>query len=316
VEIAPFETKTKDLWEWKASLKIGDHVDANDKSVWNKSTILDIKENQLGPDRTIKMAYIGYRVYTETGNKSDEKGTFEGWSAKFDEWIPIYNPRIMPFYSKTQKGTSDDHDLDEDLDNLLQPEEGFTRVYAVPRIRKCISSVFMHLINLFGNLGGFDLVLNFIQKATQPAQESSEEQKEKESEGFDLNILASLVECISTCYLVYHKEFIQEYGHKFVEVCTRALKDSPEKSLRNVRREKIENIIKSIDKFQRRLITKDEREKQTEVLKLDIALLCLRSSYMERRIQGLRDLNNIIKNMRMFSTNKAFTPQFLIEWME
>jgi ubiquitin carboxyl-terminal hydrolase 34 len=160
------------------------------------------------------------------------------------------------------------------------------------------------------------LVLNFIQKATQPAQDSSEEQKEKVSEGFDLNILASLVECISTCYLVYHKEYIQEYGHKFVEVCTRALKDSPEKILRNVRREKIENIIKSIDKFQRRLITKDEREKQTEVLKLDIALLCLRSSYMERRIQGLRDLNNIIKNMRMFSTNKAFTPQFLIEWME
>jgi hypothetical protein len=98
--------------------------------------------------------------------------------------------------------------LDEDLDNLLQPEEGFTRVYAVPRIRKCISSVFMHLINLFGHLGGFDLVLNFIQKATQPPAEVSEEQKEKEAESFDLNILASLVECISTCYLVYHKDFI------------------------------------------------------------------------------------------------------------
>ena len=50
------------------------------------------------------MAYIGYRVYTDAGKKSDEKGNFDGWSIKFDEWLAIYNPRIMPFYSKTQKG--------------------------------------------------------------------------------------------------------------------------------------------------------------------------------------------------------------------
>ena len=39
------------------------------------------------------------------------------------------------------------------------------------------------------------------------------------------------------------------------------LREAPEKSLRDVRREKIESIIKSIDNFQRRLIPKDEREK-------------------------------------------------------
>lgn len=44
VEIAPFESKTKELWEWKETVKVGMLVDANDKSVWNKSTILDIKD--------------------------------------------------------------------------------------------------------------------------------------------------------------------------------------------------------------------------------------------------------------------------------
>lgn len=111
------------------------------------------------------MAFVGYRVYIENGIKSDEKGNFEGWSSKFDEWIAIYSPRIQPFYTKTQKGVQDDLDLDEDLDTLLQPEEGFTRVYSVPRIRKCISSVFLHLINLFGNRGGFDLVLALLAKS-------------------------------------------------------------------------------------------------------------------------------------------------------
>lgn len=47
------------------------------------------------------MAYIGYRVYVESGNKYDEKGNFEGWSSKFDEWIAVYSPRIQPFHSKT-----------------------------------------------------------------------------------------------------------------------------------------------------------------------------------------------------------------------
>ena len=44
VEIAQFESKTKELWEWKQTLQAGMMVDANDKTVWNKSTILEIKE--------------------------------------------------------------------------------------------------------------------------------------------------------------------------------------------------------------------------------------------------------------------------------
>ena len=57
---------------------------------------------------------------------------------------------------------------------------------------------------------------------------------------------------------MYHKDFITEYGPKFVDVCIRALRVAPEKSLRDMRREKIESIIKSIDNFQRRIVTKEE----------------------------------------------------------
>jgi ubiquitin carboxyl-terminal hydrolase 34 len=74
------------------------------------------------------------------------------------------------------------------------------------------------------------------------------------------------------------------------------LREAPEKQLRDVRREKIESIIKSIDNFQRRLISKEEREKLTEILKLEVSLMCLKSNYLERRIQGIRELNQIIKN--------------------
>ncbi|MFS8159438.1 MAG: hypothetical protein ACMG6E_04335 [Candidatus Roizmanbacteria bacterium] len=82
-------------------MELGQLVDGCDKNMWNKATIIDIKEQMVTPDRTIKVAYIGYRVYGEKGSKTDEKGNYEGYSNKQDEWIPIYSPRIQPFFTKT-----------------------------------------------------------------------------------------------------------------------------------------------------------------------------------------------------------------------
>jgi hypothetical protein len=110
------------------------------------------------------------------------------------------------------------------------------------------------MINLFGNLGGFEAIMNALQK-----QDNDEENKENPA--FDLNILATIIQCVSYPFLIYHKDFMSEYGPKFVELCIKRLREAPEKSLRDVRREKIESIIKSIDNLQRRLIPKDEREK-------------------------------------------------------
>ena len=105
---------------------------------------------------------------------------------------------------------------------------------------------------------------------------------------------------------MYHKDYIAEFGPRFVQACIKKLREAPEKSLRDVRRERIEAMIKSIDNFQRRLITKDEREKQTEVLKLEVALMCIKSGFLERRIQGIRDLNQVIKNNRALQST-SFT---------
>ena len=76
-------------------------IDAHDKSNWNKSTILDIKEQTISPERTVKIAFVAFRIYVEKSIKSDEVGPYDGWSNRFDEWIPLYSPRIQPFYTKT-----------------------------------------------------------------------------------------------------------------------------------------------------------------------------------------------------------------------
>ena len=93
-------------------------MDAHDKNIWNKSTILDIKEQAIDTERTIKVVYVAFRYYLEKGSRSDEKGRYEGYSNKYDEWIAMYSPRIMPLLSKTQRSFYDDYEVDDDFDNL------------------------------------------------------------------------------------------------------------------------------------------------------------------------------------------------------
>jgi hypothetical protein len=93
VEVAPFESKTKESWEWRSSLVVGSEVDAYDRTSWCRSTILELKEVDLF-DRKIQMAHIGFRYYCSTGYKKDEKGNYEGFSSKFDENISIHSPKI------------------------------------------------------------------------------------------------------------------------------------------------------------------------------------------------------------------------------
>lgn len=42
LDLAPFESKTKQLFDWKDTLEVGHLIDGCDRNMWNKGTILDI----------------------------------------------------------------------------------------------------------------------------------------------------------------------------------------------------------------------------------------------------------------------------------
>lgn len=44
----------------------------------------------------------------------------------------------------------------------------------------------------------------------------------------------------------------------------------------------------------RRFLSKDEREKQSEVLKLEMCNKNLNSEFLERRINAIKDLNSVL----------------------
>ena len=81
-------------------MKVGDAVDAVDNEFdWYKSLVLKARERETEEGQLVKEVYIGYRNYTEEGNKEDSDGKFFGWTCKSDEWQDVYDLRIQKYGS-------------------------------------------------------------------------------------------------------------------------------------------------------------------------------------------------------------------------
>jgi hypothetical protein len=138
--MAQFESETKEIWEYKAALKIDDLIDAQDDTHnWRPSTVIGIyKTEDDGKD--IPMVRVGLRIYMENGPRTDARGAYDGFGEKFDEHIPLYSPKITHYKSMSSKDKADmDGELDETLDEVIEPINGASRAWGVPRPRKCTS---------------------------------------------------------------------------------------------------------------------------------------------------------------------------------
>ena len=266
IEIAEAGTRTKEEKAWRDELKEGSKVDCIDNSTWHQSTVLDTRETTVD-DRTFKEFNIGYRVYVESGFKSDSRGFYEGLSDRFDGWVPYASPKLARYYTKSQNKSFDFYDIQDEYDSIIKPKDGHDRVYAVPRLRKCMSRALIDLVNEFGHLGGFEAILGLL---------------ENENVGFEL--LSALMKILGSNWMIFHKEFVHEYGVKVTKCAEKRIKNATDAQLRNVKKERTEAVITAIDSLKRRFMNKNEREKESERLKLDLSLMCLNSGQLNRRI--------------------------------
>lgn len=103
--------------------------------------------------------------------------------------------------------------------------------------------------------------------------------------------MGCLAQIITQPYPVYHKNFIEMTAQDITEAIKKRLIGTSDQALRNVRKEQVDAIIKSVENISRRVLNKDDREKQSEVLRLELCNKSLISNYLERRISGIRDLS-------------------------
>ena len=118
----------------------------------------------------------------------------------------------------------EDIDLDEDLDALIQPEEGYSRVYAVPRSFQCTSEQFMHIINYFGHEGGFEEIIDILENGEM-------------DETLNIQVMGNLATLISLPANIYHRTFMDEFGARISNAIKARLLGASDKSIRDVRKE-------------------------------------------------------------------------------
>ena len=100
-----------------------------------------------------------------------------------------------------------DDEIEESLDDVIKPEEGHSRVWAVPRPKKCSSKEYIRHINYFCHQGGLDTILDIIEKTEITDQ----------TDGYNLCVMAILMSLISLPAQIFHKSVISEYGPKLIE---------------------------------------------------------------------------------------------------
>lgn len=302
------EEYSKDL-EWKGELKVGDEVDAYDKAkVWYASTILkfdDAHNTEKQELRSWKMIKVGFRLYREDAQKTDDNGKkYEGWSSRFDEWVPLWSPKVGKLYShakpKSGRGTRGNEETIIDDSSDPQVEEGEEEIFAVTRPNNCKSYLLVECINYFGKSGGFEHILEKICDKDNPV---------------NLDLLAHYMECLGRMFPMYHRDFIAKFAPAVKEGVLNAIFNAPEDSIRNIRKEKIEQIVTKLGDILKRIMPYEERTKVLEELNLNIALMCLKSNFLERRIHGIKSLADSLKGIKYQRAGKI-TSEFMLNWLD
>ena len=158
------------------------------------------------------------------------------------------------------------------------------------------------MMNDFGNDGCFELLVQLL-----------------ESEEFCKDINVKALMCISILIslpaVTYHKTFMEEYGGRINQAIKARLIGIQDKHVRDIKKAHVETLYKSLAALQLRTMEKAVSLKDLEIFKLNMCKKYLRSENLEPRIQGMRELKDIIDNNQSWSPNKQLTFQFLVEWM-
>lgn len=206
----------------------------------------------------------------------------------------------------TKVGVLEEEEISDNIDEMMPSTEEFKEIFAVPRLQVCISDLYLRYINIFGNEGCFDIIIDLLK----------DPEVETKHEKINITIMGCLAQILTLPYAVFHRKFIQDKGKLISDTIKNRLVITTDQALRDVRKEQVDAIIKSVESISRRFLNRADREKQTEVLRLDLCNKSLVSNFLERRIQGIKDLTLLVRNNTAYSSSsRTFTTEFLIEWM-
>ena len=225
-KLSQFESRTKDDMAWrleKKEARVWQEVDTYHLKDWYESTITDIKLHDLPGRPGVPHVKIGFRVYRENARNYslDQYGKYSGYGSQYDKWYPLFSPNIQPYLSRSAGRRSKQYDLQDEFDAVVEPQEGHSQVYIIPRVQYCTSRLFCDLLNNFGNENGFEMILDVLENG---------------ESGPDLTLptLAYLTTLISMPGKMWNLEYIKVFGPRVIKAAKKQFLDSADKSIRGI----------------------------------------------------------------------------------
>jgi len=314
-KVQPGESKTQD-WDWRTNLKRYDLVDVYDRGTWWPCTITDVIE-EIDKEGIKRVKYrIGFRLYLthfnnpddkndtlinhtsfweDTNAKSDENNQeYIGDDREKDEELYHFSKRIQKFnsYSETQKQSKEDGDQEimQNLNDLLAndniPEDNTENDYYLyeNNNKKNIilgktenfSYYFACLLKKMENEGDFETFINIITD------------KPNNEELFTIfTIYLNSLDYIHSQYFEQNKEILKKSFFDYIECLD-------DKEIKNLPKELTDLSTKFLNKINEINNSNNKIIDIEELLNLKLAFKMIKTSTFEKRLNGIKSLNNII----------------------
>lgn len=295
-DIAPAGTYADE--EWRENIRVGTLLDAFDSyRNWYNSTVLAVREDMTSRGEKHMMLQIGYRIYEASGNKHDERGCFRGWSDRFDEWLCSRSPRLAPYNTNARLWPIPPIQFIEEKE--IEDSNDYTiitpKAFFLTRPPKYRSRILVSNLNRLASAGVIESALKLLET----------------TQSYD--IFATILEFLSKISPFYHKTFANEVVQRTTAAFSKFLLESQDIQLRTFNKEKIDKLCSAFEGLLKRKMTIQEKDLFLDSFKFDFALKLMASQLLDKRIQGIKALGDVIRNARFYPSMRLLKANFIAD---
>lgn len=180
-------------------------------------------------------------------------------------------------------------------------------MYVVPRFNtksQRRSELLVSMGQLFGESGGFGWFL---------------EQVRSKERWCPIEQLSAMVGIVGNLHEALHREFAFEFVPGFFEAVRANMEGSPDANLRNFSQQRVEDVVVGVGLALKRVFSLKEKNEMVGRLEMSVAIRCFKSEFLERKIQGLKLIQDLIKRTKEWAIQnsdlKFLTIQVMVDWV-